>query len=170
MPDAPASGPFESAKSFFLLIREGATSLAVLGLFLLLLLSPGALRSMLERAGIQSIKLPLFEMQASVSKTEQELASAKQEVVTAQTAARKAQDDLVAAKAQLDAVLQTTTLAAEPAGQLRGLSARLATSRAEAAASTARLTRVAGTLDQSAQRQRTLSRRLDVIQQVTQQR
>lgn len=170
MPDVPASGSIESAKNFFLLIREGTTSLAVLGLVVLLALSPGALRSMLERAGIQSIKLPLVEIQASVSQTERELASAKAEVVTAQAAAQNAQQELAAAKAQLDAVLQASTLAAGPAAQLRGLSNRLSTSSAEAAVSTARLTRVAGTLDQSAARQRTLGRKLEVIQQVSQQR
>ncbi len=170
MSDAPASGPIESAKNFFLLIREGTTSHAVLALVLLLALSPGVLRSMLERAGIQAIKLPLVEIQASVSKTEKELASAKKEIETAQAAAQKAQEELTVAKAQLDAILQTPNLAAEPAGQLRGLSSRLATSTTEAAASTARLTRVAGTLDQSAMRQRMLGRRLEVIQQVAQQR
>jgi hypothetical protein len=163
MAEPGTTGPIESAKSAVLLVRETTITLAIVGLLGLLLLSPPRLRDILEKAGIQSVKLPLFEIQTSLDETAKQLASAKAEVKAAQDTALKAQTELAAAKAQLDDVLKTAKLGSDSQTKLQDLSARLVASKDQAATSARSLVKVSGTLDQSALRQRMLSQRIMLL-------
>ncbi len=165
MPE-PSGSPhtaLEAAKNFVLLVRESAVSIAVVALLVLLALSPEGLRTRLEKAGIQSIKLPLVEIQTALKETEKQLASAKAEVETAQVAVRWSQDELAASKAQLEQVLRTANLAAAPRSQLQTLSGSLTTSRDQLTTSTNRLLRVAGALGKSGEDQRALIQRIEAV-------
>ena len=162
-PSAVRSAALEGAKNFVLLVREGAVTIAILGLVGLLLFSPATLRATLEQAGIQSVKLPLVEIETSLKQTQEQLASARQEVDAARAAASQAQTQLTDSKVQLEQVLRSASLAPVPKSQLQALSGRLATSKDQVAASTARLSRVAGTLEQSVRDQRVLIQRVQAV-------
>lgn len=159
---SPAPGPFEGAKSFVVLVREAAVTVAIVGFVALLIVHPASLRSALENAGIQSLKLGFAEIQTSLIESGKQLAAARQEVAAAQAAAQQAQDELAAAREQLDRVLGTATgLAPAPRAQLQGLSGRLVRSRDQLAASTSRLGAVSKPLDVSAKTQADLLKRLE---------
>lgn len=146
----------ESAKSAVLLAREAAVTAAVIGVVGLVLLSPRSFHDILTRAGIQSVKLPLVEIEASLDESEKQLAAAKSQVEAAQETARRAQDELAKAKAQLDDVIATSKLGTDSQAKLQALGDNLAASKAQVATSSKTLIRASGSLYETAARQRML--------------